>query len=109
MINRRREIAGSATAFDDVFPALVGCADETPRLDAAAGPEIRVSARPVIATRLLRSGRSTGVAAAGTHRIADLGRASELSGHDDQHALVESALVNTEANAPVFIINCNGS
>ena len=48
----------------------------------------------MIAARLLRPRRSTGVAAAGTGLVADLRRPAEFASDDDEHSLIETALID---------------
>ncbi len=54
MIDRRKEITGTAGAFDDVFAALIRRADDAAGLDAAPCPNIGEGARPMVASGLQR-------------------------------------------------------
>src|SRR5581483_233660 len=69
MINRCKEVAGTANPLDRIFAALIGRADKPPGLQSAAKPDIRIGPRPVIAAGLHRSGGSAGVSSAGARRI----------------------------------------
>ena len=92
-----RSLTGNHRAtvpFDHVFTAFIGRADETTGLDAATGPKIGKSARPMIAAWLNRSRRGAGVACPRAGLIVDLGRPSKLAGHDHQHSFVQSSFVN---------------
>lgn len=40
VVDRGEEVAGAADAFDRIFAALVGAADEAAGLDASARPEV---------------------------------------------------------------------
>src|SRR5688500_15194065 len=94
MINRGEEIAGAAGALDDVFAAFVGGADDAARLDAAAGPDIGESSRPVIATGLHGARRGAGIARAGAAVEADLRGAAKLAGDDYEDTFVQATRVD---------------
>ena len=94
MVDRGEEVAGPHARSTTSSPRLSRRADDAAGLDAAAGPDVRECARPVIAAGLHRAGGSAGVARAGAAVEADLRRAAKLAGDDHEHALVESARVD---------------
>src|SRR4051812_4438167 len=94
LVDGGEEVAGAAGALNDVFAAFVAGADDAAGLDAAAGPDIRKGAGPVVAAGLDGAGGGAGVAGTGAAVEADLGRAAELAGDDDEDAPIEAAGVD---------------
>src|SRR5205814_896857 len=69
----------------------VGGAGPPSGVNAPPRPGVGEGPRPMVPPRLLGTSRRAGIAAAGAGRIADPGRTAEFSGHDEQHAFVQTA------------------
>src|SRR5262249_17979167 len=66
----------------------------SPGIDPAAAEQKGHGQRPVIAAGLYRPRRSAGDAFPGAGGVGDLRRAPEIASHDDEHMIVEPALIN---------------
>ena len=88
------EVPGASAAGDAVLTALVAGADDAAGLDAAAGPEVRERARPVVATGLHGPLGPASHAAAAARHARDARGAPELACDADEHLLVHAALIN---------------
>jgi hypothetical protein len=94
VVDRRQEILRPDTPLHDILSAAIGRPNHLSARDAAARPQHRAGARPVIPAGLHRPRRSTGYAASAAGHVRDARRPPELSRDNHQHLLVQAAIVD---------------